>query len=138
MAGRVFIVRTIKNQMSLKADVRIIKYLLFSPLLYYYGSFTIIQRGKFQGCLFDSYRWLENQMNSTNPADSLDKNVSVLICSSLNLFCAKMTNKFLSYIKFLMANSEHILRNQNLIIGLDSYSRQRFIYLDPILIYISL
>ena len=34
--------------------------------------------------------------------------------------------------------SEHILRNQNLIIGLDSYSRQRFIYLDPILIYISL
>ena len=34
--------------------------------------------------------------------------------------------------------SEYILRNQNLIIGLDSYSRQRFIYLDPILIYISL
>ena len=34
--------------------------------------------------------------------------------------------------------SEHILRNQNLIVGLDSYSRQRFIYLDPILIYISL
>ena len=34
--------------------------------------------------------------------------------------------------------SEHILRNQNFIIGLDSYSRQRFIYLDPILIYISL
>ena len=33
--------------------------------------------------------------------------------------------------------SEHILRNQNLIIGLDLYSRQRFIYLDPILIYIS-
>ena len=33
--------------------------------------------------------------------------------------------------------TEHILRNQNLIIGLDSYSR-RFIYLDPILIYISL
>ena len=33
--------------------------------------------------------------------------------------------------------SEHILRNKNLIIGLDSYSR-RFIYLDPILIYISL
>ena len=27
--------------------------------------------------------------------------------------------------------SEHILRNQNLIIGLDSYSRQRFIYVDP-------
>ena len=34
--------------------------------------------------------------------------------------------------------SEHILRNQNLIIGWGSYSRQRFIYLDPILIYISL
>ena len=34
--------------------------------------------------------------------------------------------------------SEHILRNQNLIISLDLYSRQRFIYLDPILIYISL
>ena len=34
--------------------------------------------------------------------------------------------------------SEHILRNQNLIIGLVSYSRQHFIYLDPILIYISL
>ena len=34
--------------------------------------------------------------------------------------------------------SEDVLRNQNLIIGLDSYSRQRFIYLDPILIYISL
>ena len=34
--------------------------------------------------------------------------------------------------------SEHILRNQNLIIGLDSYSRERFIYLDPILIYFSL
>ena len=32
--------------------------------------------------------------------------------------------------------SEHILRNQNLIIGLDSYSRQRFIYLDIILIFI--
>ena len=34
--------------------------------------------------------------------------------------------------------SEYILRNQNLIIGLDSYSRQRLIYLYPILIYISL
>ena len=33
--------------------------------------------------------------------------------------------------------SKRILRNPNLIIGLDSYSR-RFIYLDPILIYISL
>ena len=30
--------------------------------------------------------------------------------------------------------SEYILRYQNLIIGLDSYSRQRFTYLDPILI----
>ena len=34
--------------------------------------------------------------------------------------------------------SEHILRNQKLLIGLDSYSRQLFMYLDPILIYISL
>ena len=34
--------------------------------------------------------------------------------------------------------SEHILRNQNLIIGLGSYSRQLIIYLDPILMYISL
>ena len=34
--------------------------------------------------------------------------------------------------------SEHILRNWILIIGLDSYSRQRFFYLEPILIYISL
>ena len=34
--------------------------------------------------------------------------------------------------------SEHIPRNQNLIIGLDSYSRQRLIYLDPILTNISL
>ena len=33
-------------------------------------------------------------------------------------------------------NSERILRNQKLTIGLDSYSRQ-FIYLDLILIYIS-
>ena len=42
------------------------------------------------------------------------------------------------YISFLSFQiSEHILRNQNLIIGLDTYSRQRFIYLDPILIYIS-
>ena len=32
--------------------------------------------------------------------------------------------------------SEHILRNQNLIIGVDSYSRQPFMYLDPVLIYI--
>ena len=30
--------------------------------------------------------------------------------------------------------SEHILRYQNLIIGLNSYSSQRFIYLDPIVI----
>ena len=34
--------------------------------------------------------------------------------------------------------SEHTLRNQNLIIGLDSCSRQHFIYVDPILIYMSL
>ena len=34
--------------------------------------------------------------------------------------------------------SDSILRNQKLMIGLDSYSRQVFIYLDPILIYISL
>ena len=34
--------------------------------------------------------------------------------------------------------SEHILRNQNLIISLDSYCRQRFTHLDPILIYINL
>ena len=34
--------------------------------------------------------------------------------------------------------SKHILRNQNIIIGLDSFSRPRFIYLDPILIYMSL
>ena len=33
---------------------------------------------------------------------------------------------------FYILISEHILRNQNLIIGLDSYSRQRFIYLDPL------
>ena len=33
---------------------------------------------------------------------------------------------------------EHILINQNLIIGLDAYSRLRFIYLDFILIYRSL
>ena len=34
--------------------------------------------------------------------------------------------------------SEHILRNQKLLISLDSSSRQLFIYLDPILVYISL
>ena len=34
--------------------------------------------------------------------------------------------------------SEHILRNQKLLTGLDSYSRQLFIYLDPNFIYISL
>ena len=33
--------------------------------------------------------------------------------------------------------NKHILRNQNLIIDLDSHSRQHLIYLDPILIYIS-
>ena len=32
--------------------------------------------------------------------------------------------------------SEHILRYQHLIVGLESYSKQRFIYLDPILVYI--
>ena len=34
--------------------------------------------------------------------------------------------------------SVNILRNQKKMIGLDSYSRQVFNYLDPILIYISL
>ena len=34
--------------------------------------------------------------------------------------------------------SDNILRNQIKMIGLDSYSRQVFIYLDPVLIYISL
>ena len=33
--------------------------------------------------------------------------------------------------------SDNILRNQNEVIGLDSYSRQVFIYLDAILIYVS-
>ena len=41
---------------------------------------------------------------------------------------------------FLMFSeiSDNILRTQKYMIGLDSYSRQVFIYLDPILIYISL
>ena len=34
--------------------------------------------------------------------------------------------------------SDNILRNHKYMIGLDSYSRQVFIYLDPFLIYISL
>ena len=34
--------------------------------------------------------------------------------------------------------SDNILRNQKYMIGLDSYSKQASIYLDPILIYISL
>ena len=38
----------------------------------------------------------------------------------------------------LMVVVIHILSKTDFMIGLDSYSRQVFIYLDPILIYISL
>ena len=34
--------------------------------------------------------------------------------------------------------SDNILRNQKYMTGLDSYSRQVFVYLEPILIFISL
>ena len=50
--------------------------------------------------------------------------------------CGSSSAVYISFWAFEI--SEHILRNQNLIIALDSYSRQRSIYLDPILIYISL
>ena len=65
-------------------------------------SFSI---GYSQGCLFDSYSWLEKQMNSTNaellfgPAGSLDKIISVLFCNYLNLFHAKRIKEFRLYIK---------------------------------------
>ena len=45
--------------------------------------------------------------------------------------------QFIFYFRSLEINV-NILRNQKQMIGLDSYSRQVFNYLDPILIYISL
>ena len=41
-------------------------------------------------------KWIQPiQQLLFGPADSLDQTISVLICSNLDLFCAKMINKFL-------------------------------------------
>ena len=66
----------------------------------------------------------------------------------LCMFCKYPVGPFLNNLGYYLAcrlfyifcvqvqiGQVQVLRNQNLIIGLDSYSRQRFIYLSPILIY---
>ena len=63
--------------------------------------------------------------------------LQLVLCSVAALNVSPYINHSAVYISFWSFEiSEHILRNQNLIIGLDSYSRQLFIYLDPIMIYI--
>ena len=86
----------------------------------------------------------------TQPTRSVTILISGKVPNSRVIFCCTLHPRDLlllkdSFLIFIWLHcswsfeiSDNILRNQKYMIGLDSYSKQVSIYLDPILIYISL